>query len=234
MQLTKITNSVIDDSVFNNAGFTGNLTTTGLLTASSAIIQNSASDHALRITQTGGGPALLVEDSTHPDSTPFMVNADGRVAIGTTSMDSEAYLHIKGNKPFTAGGLNNDLRMLVDNEGDGYSSISFKRLDDGAAVGGMWYNSSSTYYNNASGISVGTTWFPGGLSFVTNNSTRMKITSGGNVGIGTNTPSDTLHVVGTVRLQGLPVYASNAAAITGGLVVDDVYKTSTGELRIVV
>lgn len=57
---------------------------------------------------------------------------------------------------------------------------------------------------------------------------------GANFGIGTSTPAKTLHVNGTVRLQGLPTYANNAAAITGGLVADDVYKTATGELRIVV
>jgi hypothetical protein len=56
----------------------------------------------------------------------------------------------------------------------------------------------------------------------------------GNFGINTTSPARKLHVVGTVRLQGLPVYANNAAAITGGLVADDVYKTATGELRIVV
>jgi hypothetical protein len=56
----------------------------------------------------------------------------------------------------------------------------------------------------------------------------------GNFGINTASPARKLHVNGTVRLQGLPVYANNAAAITGGLVADDVYKTATGELRIVV
>jgi len=44
---------------------------------------NSASD-ALRITQTGAGNALVVEDSTNPDSTPFVVDADGNVGIGIT------------------------------------------------------------------------------------------------------------------------------------------------------
>jgi len=54
------------------------------------------------------------------------------------------------------------------------------------------------------------------------------------VGIGTATPARKLHVNGLVRLQGLSTYANNAAAITGGLVADDIYKTVTGELRIVV
>jgi hypothetical protein len=76
--------------------------------------------------------------------------------------------------------------------------------------------------------------------FVFNNTstaiTKGTVFNGANVGIGvgTSSPAKTLHVNGTVRLQGLPTYANNAAAISGGLVADDVYKTSTGELRIVV
>jgi hypothetical protein len=58
--------------------------------------------------------------------------------------------------------------------------------------------------------------------------------STGNVGINTSTPAKTLHVNGTVRLQGIPTFATNAAAIAGGLVADDVYKIAAGELRIVV
>jgi len=42
------------------------------------------------------------------------------------------------------------------------------------------------------------------------------------------------NVASTLRLTNLAVHADNAAAITGGLSVDDVYKTATGELRIVV
>jgi hypothetical protein len=38
----------------------------------------------------------------------------------------------------------------------------------------------------------------------------------------------------TLKLTALPIYANNAAALAGGLVADDVYKTATGELRIVV
>jgi len=41
-------------------------------------------------------------------------------------------------------------------------------------------------------------------------------------------------VASTLRLTNLFVYANNAAAITGGLSVNDVYKTAAGELRIVV
>ena len=53
--------------------FTGNI----------SIVDNSSSA-ALRVTQTGAGNALVVEDSANPDSTPFVVDASGNVGIGTT------------------------------------------------------------------------------------------------------------------------------------------------------
>lgn len=47
-----------------------------------------------------------------------------------------------------------------------------------------------------------------------------------------NNPGDAIFT--TLRLTALPIYANNAAAVAGGLIAGDVYKTSTGELRIVV
>ncbi len=45
----------------------------------------SSSSAALRITQTGSGNALVVEDSTNPDSTPFVVDTTGRTKVGGTT-----------------------------------------------------------------------------------------------------------------------------------------------------
>lgn len=47
-----------------------------------------------------------------------------------------------------------------------------------------------------------------------------------------NNPGEAIFT--TLRLTAIPVYANNAAAIAGGLIAGDIYKTSTGELRIVV
>jgi len=47
-----------------------------------------------------------------------------------------------------------------------------------------------------------------------------------------NNPGDAIST--TIRLTALPTYVDNAAAVAGGLIAGDVYKTSTGELRIVV
>ena len=46
---------------------------------------SDATNAALRITQTGVGNALLVEDAGNPDSTPFIVDALGRVIQGYTT-----------------------------------------------------------------------------------------------------------------------------------------------------
>jgi hypothetical protein len=43
---------------------------------------NTATTTALRITQRGAGEALRVEDSTNPDSSAFIINNEGNVAIG--------------------------------------------------------------------------------------------------------------------------------------------------------
>lgn len=48
----------------------------------------------------------------------------------------------------------------------------------------------------------------------------------------TNNPGEAVFT--TLRLLNLPVYADNAAALAGGLAENDVYRTSTGELRIVI
>ena len=50
--------------------------------AADIVISGSTSGDALRITQTGAGNALKVEDSANPDSTPFIVDASGLVGIG--------------------------------------------------------------------------------------------------------------------------------------------------------
>lgn len=52
--------------------FTGNVT-----------IDTSSGGPALRITQTGSGNVLTVQDSADPDTTPFVIDSTGRVGIGT-------------------------------------------------------------------------------------------------------------------------------------------------------
>ena len=55
------------------------------------VINESNSSDALRITNTGTGNALVVEDAANPDSTPVVVDADGRLVIGTTTSQNSSY-----------------------------------------------------------------------------------------------------------------------------------------------
>ena len=60
-----------------------NIITTGTLSANvGSVISGSSSGDAVRITQTGTGNALVVEDSTNPDSSPFVVNQFGSLQVG--------------------------------------------------------------------------------------------------------------------------------------------------------
>jgi hypothetical protein len=69
--------------------------------ASIALIIASGSTTAdmVRITQTGTGNALVVEDSANPDSTPFVVTGTGNVGIGTTNPNMT--LHVSGTQRLT-------------------------------------------------------------------------------------------------------------------------------------
>jgi hypothetical protein len=51
-------------------------------------INSDSSNPALKITQTGFGLALRVQDATDPDVTPFAIDANGNVGIGTASPSS--------------------------------------------------------------------------------------------------------------------------------------------------
>lgn len=55
------------------------------LTLGTTVLSASSSSDALRITQTGSGNALTVEDSTNPDATPFVITSDGIGVVGYTA-----------------------------------------------------------------------------------------------------------------------------------------------------
>ena len=66
-----------------NPGATLNVVPTASSIA--GLFSGTTSSDMVRITQLGTGNALVVEDSANPDSSPFVVSADGSVGIGTAS-----------------------------------------------------------------------------------------------------------------------------------------------------
>lgn len=67
-----------------SATFAGAVNFTTASFVAPVIIEGTTTSAALRVTQLGTGNALVVEDSTNPDSTPFVISNAGNVGIGVT------------------------------------------------------------------------------------------------------------------------------------------------------
>jgi hypothetical protein len=102
-----------------------------------SVITGSTSTPALRVTQTGSGNAIEVEDSTNPDSTPFIVNTGGVVVVGHTASMS------------TRLGVSSVTPVLqnVGNTGASSAKISGRFSNDA--------NSPFSYYAKSRNVTVG-------------------------------------------------------------------------------
>jgi hypothetical protein len=82
----------------NTAATVAELERANSYTQSQTITNNNNTSPALRITQTGLANALLIDDDTHPDSTPFVIDNLGSVGIGLSSLSGiNAKLTVIGN-----------------------------------------------------------------------------------------------------------------------------------------
>ncbi len=187
---------------------------------------------ALRITESSGNTALgsfaLFNSNSYSNtaiggfSMQSATTGNSTVSIGYTTLrnfQTGSGNVAMGNAALvdlTSGGFNT---VLGHNNGRGITNGSNNTIL-GARVGGLAANLSNNII-----IADGA------------GNQRIRILSNGDMGVGTDTPTEKLEVNGTIKatdinFTGLATYADEAAATIGGLTTGDMYKTSTGELRI--
>ncbi len=180
-----------------------------------SISANSNTD-AIYISQLGGGNAMLIEDSSNPDLTPFIINSGGSVNIGrieylTTSSGTPAKLQVNNSAsqipssglPFTTNvivqGFNNNNVGLFTTDSN-TSQIYFGTPSSVYGAKLSWYYTGGTF-----DLSTQTTG--GTITFGTDQGfERMRIGSDGKVGIGTTATTANLEVAGSI----------SATTISGG------------------
>jgi hypothetical protein len=92
----------------------------GINVTGTQVIEANSNFAALRVTQTGAGNALVIEDDTNPDSTPFVVNNTGVVLVNSVSaFGTASKLESHATGPFDPG-----LVVISD-----YSANNWSRLD---------------------------------------------------------------------------------------------------------
>ena len=69
------------------------------------LFSGSTSSDMVRITQTGSGNALFIEDSASPDSTPFVVHSAGPVGCGTDNPGAQLHVQVTTGGPAPTAGL---------------------------------------------------------------------------------------------------------------------------------
>ena len=135
----------ITDSAGNNILSESGGTIT--LTTNSAVIEGSSSGNLVRITQTGSGNALVVEDSANPDSTPFVVDSSGNVLVGSSSKyaaglpGNVVQINATGNGGLVLGDGTSNIAMyrdLVNNITYWYNGTNQASL----SAAGAWTNAS--------------------------------------------------------------------------------------------
>ena len=152
---------------------------------------------------TGTGTVNKVTKFTGANDIGDSIITDNGINVGIGTSSPNEKLHVNG-------GTTNVVANFESTDAKVY--ISFK---DNTTT------NTDTVFLGAEGDNM--TFYAGSAS-----SERMRITSTGNVGIGTTNPTSKLHVTG------LPVFGNNSEALAGGLTPGAFYTNGGGSVRAVI
>lgn len=196
-----------DLSLYANGGEKMKITTGGLVGISSTTPYAS-----LSVTNTGSNPSFVVEDSTSPDTSPFIVDASGNVGVGTAAPSEKLSL-------YGASGLSRSMTLSND-------TTYYKLLET------LNYSGSDSYNMGLGGDIFLQYDGPAGNRTTTLgvNHASGEVIINGNVGIGTTTPISKLGIQDTAGAF-ITLNSSDTALIDGDILGGlDFYSldTSTG------
>jgi len=180
---------------------TGGTATLGALTVS-----GSDSGDLVRITQTGSGNALVVEDSANPDSTPFVVDASGNVGVNTSSVvASDVGLEIR-DKILAVTVSSGDSRIFLGGSTSPNHSAGQIRYDTSG-------NSLEFYANSSERMRITST---GDVEYPWSNTANYKLGVAQSPTNGFFTNTSVLEIHGADPLSGAQAMGGGSVKIRGG------------------
>jgi hypothetical protein len=178
-------------------------------------VSGNSSTDMVRITQTGSGNALIVEDSSNPDSTPFVITSGGTVGIGTTNPnpftlnESDGKLHVRNGDSGVTGGTGGSTVVIDANTTNYLSMYSPDENLTGIVFGSPSdaFGSFMRWSHNQGKLEISTANTNDYIELgVGNNNVKAYLS---NNGFGVNTlPSQALHISGNTLIEGNIIYPS--------------------------
>lgn len=125
------------------------------------VIDSDTPGPALKITQTGTGPVLRVQDSADPDSTPFIIDNAGNVGVGTATPTAQ----IEATGAVKLGSLTlTSTPLPVASGGTGQATLTANNVLIGAGTSSVTFVAPGTSGNVLT--SDGTSWVSQALTTI--------------------------------------------------------------------